>query len=407
MRYTGTLARGIRLPIINNGDPLAEIVADYIANAAKAENFTIGNKDVVGITEAIVAKAQGNYASFDQLGSDVRSKFPTGSVGVVFPILSRNRFVNILKGIVRAMDEVYVLLSYPNDEQGNPIVDVRRIDEINDKLKLLPPGPIAADKFREVSGDFLHPFTGIDYIDLYESTGAKVYFSADPRDILQLTPHVIAADVHTRELTKERLSKAGAKTVFALSDILNKPSQGSGYNPDYGVLGSNIASDESLKLFPRNCNEFVLEVQKQIEARTGIAPEVMIYGDGAIKDPVCGIWELADPVVSPGFTPGLKGQPSEIKMKMIADTQLQGLQGEEQERAIRDIIRQKDEEGKEGKLSADDQLGTTPRRYVDLLGSLCDLMSGSGDKGTPVVLIQGYFDNYADGVKDQLWIAAS
>ena len=404
MRYTGTMARGIRLPIINNGDPLAEIIAEYIANAAKTEKFTIGNRDVVGITEAVVAKAQGNYATFDQLGADIKNKFPGGKVGIVFPILSRNRFLNILKGIVRAADDVYVLLSYPSDEQGNPIVDVRRIDEINDKLKLLPPGPIAADKFREVTGDFIHPFTGIDYIDLYESTGAKVYFSADPRDILQLTPHVIAADVHTRELTKERLSKAGAETVFALSDILSKPSLGSGYNPEYGVLGSNIATEESLKLFPRDCNEFVLKVQKQIEARTGVAPEVMVYGDGAIKDPVCGIWELADPVVSPGFTPGLKGQPSEIKMKMIADTQLQGLQGEEQERAIRDIIRQKAEDGE---LSKDEQLGTTPRRYVDLLGSLCDLISGSGDKGTPVVLVQGYFDNYADGAKDQLWIAAS
>lgn len=404
MRYTGTLARGIRLPIINKGDPLAEIVAEYLANAAKAEKFAISNDDVVGITEAIVAKAQGNYASFDQLGADIKDKFPAGQVGVVFPILSRNRFVNILRGIVRGADDVYVLLSYPNDEVGNPIMDVRRIDEINDKIKQLPPGPIAAAKFREISGDYLHPFTGIDYIDLYESAGAKVYFSADPRDILQLTPHVIAAEIHTRELTKERLQKAGAKTVYALSDILNKPSRGSGYNPDYGVMGSNIATEESLKLFPRECNEFVLEVQRQIKAKTGASPQVMIYGDGAIKDPVCGIWELADPVVSPGFTPGLKGQPSEIKMKMIADTQLQGLEGEEQARAIREIIRQKSEDSE---LSADDQLGTTPRRYVDLLGSLCDLMSGSGDKGTPVVLVQGYFDNYADGVKDQLWIAAS
>ncbi|MCL2617132.1 MAG: coenzyme F420-0:L-glutamate ligase [Defluviitaleaceae bacterium] len=390
MRYTGTQARGIRLPIINSGDPLAAIVADYVANAAKVENFSISDSDIVGITEAVVAKAQGNYATLGQLAADIRRKYPDGKVGVVFPILSRNRFLNILKGIAEGAEEVFVLLSYPSDEVGNPVMDVQQIDEITDRLRALPPGPIPAAKFREIAGDFKHPFTEVDYISLYESVGAKVYFSADPRDILKLTPHALAADIHTRFLTANRLKKAGAATVFTLSDILTQPIDGSGCNAEYGVLGSNIAAEDRLKLFPRECDTFVLEVQKQIHARTGAKPEVMVYGDGAFKDPVCGIWELADPVVSPAFTSRLKGQPYEIKMKMVADTRLVGLSGEEQEKAIKEIIRQKS--GAKGF----DQEGTTPRRFSDLLGSLCDLMSGSGDKGTPVVLIQGYFDSYAD-----------
>lgn len=390
MRYIGTQAKGIRLPIIKNGDPLAKIVADYTIAAAEAEGFSLNNNDIVAVTEAIVAKAQGNYATLDQVASDIRQKYPSGQIGVVFPILSRNRFLNILKSIVLGADEVFVLLSYPSDEVGNPIMDIQQIDEITDHIKSLPAGPIPASKFREITGDFKHPFTDVDYIQLYESVGAKVYFSADPRDILQLTPHVLTADIHTRFLTQKRLKKAGAKTVYALSDILNKPVEGSGFNPDYGLIGSNISTADKLKLFPRECDAFVLDIQKQLEDRAGVKIEVMVYGDGAFKDPVCGIWELADPVVSPGFTQGLIGQPNEIKMKMVADTQLQGLPESEKENALKNIIRQKTSDASVGKE------GTTPRRYSDLLGSLCDLMSGSGDKGTPVVLIQGYFDSFAD-----------
>ena len=389
MRYTGTQARGIRLPIINNGDPLAEIIADYLVKASKAESFTIADKDVVGITEAIVAKAQGNYSTMDQLADDVRQKYPDGQVGVVFPIISRNRFSNILKGIVRGAKEVFVLLSYPADEFGNPVMDINKIDDVLDSFAKLGPGPIPAAKFREIAGEFPLPFTQVNYIDLYESLGAKVHFSTDPRDILKLTPNALAADVHTRHLTKARLKKAGAKTVYTLSDILCESSD-SGFNPDYGVLGSNIATGEKLKLFPRDCDKFALEVQKQIKNRTGASPEVLVYGDGAFKDPLYGIWELADPVVSPGFTPGLEGMPKEIKMKMIAESQLQGMSSEKQSEAIKEIIKQKAD------ATLEAQLGTTPRRYVDLLGSLCDLMAGSGDKGTPVVFIQGYFDSYAD-----------
>jgi len=389
MRYTGTQARGIRLPIINPGDPLAEIVADYIAAASKAEGFSLAARDIVGVTEAIVAKAQGNLASLDQLAADVRQKYPDGKLGVVFPMLSRNRFFNILKGLVRGADETFVLLSYPTDEVGNPIMDMKRIDEIFDALQSIE-SPIPAAKFKEIAGEFLHPFTHIDYIDSYESVGAKVYFSNDPRDILKLTPHVVAADIHTRHLTKNRLKKAGAQTVYALSDLLAKSVDGGGFHPEYGVLGSNISTGEVLKLFPRDCNEFALEVRNQIKKRTGVAPEVLVYGDGAFKDPLHGIWELADPVVSPGYTPGLEGTPKEIKIKMIADTQLKGLSGAEQEQALREAIINKDDS------NLDAQLGTTPRRYVDLVGSLCDLMGGSGDKGTPVILLQGYFDSYAD-----------
>lgn len=390
MRYVGTQARGIRLPIINSGDPLPEIVAEYVSKAAKAEGFSLRENDIVAVTEAVVAKSQGNYADLDQLAADIRQKYPEGQIGVVFPILSRNRFINILKAIVKGSEEVFVLLSYPSDEVGNPIMDIEQLDEINDRLKALPPGPVPMDKFREITGEFKHPFTGTDCASLYQSVGAKVYFSNDPRDILRLTPYVLAADIHTRFLTQKRLKKAKAERVYTLSDILNKSVNGSGFNPEYGVLGSNLASDSRLKLFPRDCDAFVLEVQKQLEIKTGVKPEVMIYGDGAFKDPVCGIWELADPVVSPGYTSGLKGQPNEIKMKLVADTQLQGLTSEEKEKAIKEIIRQKDEN------AGADREGTTPRRYADLVGSLCDLMGGSGDKGTPVMLIQGYFDSYAD-----------
>ena len=390
MRYIGTQARGIRLPIINDGDPLAEIVADYLVKVAEAEDFELRSDDVVGITEAVVAKAQGNYAMLEQLASDVRQKFPDGRIGIVYPILSRNRFFNILKGISMGVKEVSILLSYPSDEVGNPIMDINKLDELNDQLEELPPGPIPAKTFREITGGFMHPFTDVDYITLYESFGAKVYFSNNPRDILRLSPHVLAADIHTRFLTQSRLKKAGAKTVFTLSDLLSESVEGSGFHPEYGVLGSNISTGDRLKLLPRNCDAFVAEVQEQVNILAGVKPEVLVYGDGAFKDPVHGIWELADPAVSFGFTERLGGQPHEIKMKMVVDTHLADLKGDELTKAVKDAILQKSED------IGFDQEGTTPRRYSDLLGSLCDLVSGSGDKGTPVVLIQGYFDSYAD-----------
>ncbi|MCL1997779.1 MAG: coenzyme F420-0:L-glutamate ligase [Turicibacter sp.] len=392
MRYVGTKATGIRLPIINSGDDLPAIITDYIVKSG----VVLNESDVVGITEAIVAKSQGNYATVTQLATDIRQKYPNGQVGIVFPILSRNRFLNILKGVASGADEVCVLLSYPSDEVGNPIMDVNRLDEINDRLTT-EEKPVSSAKFREIAGEFLHPFTNTDYIELYESvktaSGAnvKVFFSNDPRDILKITPHALVADIHSRFLTQGRLKKAGAKTTFTLSDILAESVDGSGFNPDYGILGSNIATEDRLKLFPKNCNAFVEAVQEKIRQKLGVAPHVMIYGDGGFKDPVCGIWELADPVVSPGFTSGLAGQPHEIKIKMIADTHLSGMSSAEQQRGIKEIIRQKSPE-----QIGFNQEGTTPRRYTDLLGSLCDLMGGSGDKGTPIILVQGYFDNYAD-----------
>jgi len=390
MRYVGTQARGIRLPIIKTGDPLAQIVAEHVTKASYAEGFSINEKDVVAVTEAVVAKAQSNYATLDQLAADIKNKFPEGKIGLVFPIVSRNRFLNLLNAVVKGADEVFVLLSYPSDEVGNPVMDIERLDEINDALDALPKGPIAAAKFKEIAGEFKHPFTEVDYISLYESAGAKVYFSNDPRDILKLTPYVLAADIHTRALTQKRLLKAGAKKVLTLSDLLTEPVDGSGYNPDYGVLGSNISTGDRLKLFPRDCDKFINDLRDEIDKSIGIRPEVMVYGDGAFKDPVCGIWELADPVVSPAFTPGLLGKPDEIKIKMVADTHLGGIEGEAQVEAMKDFIRNKAD------ANAFDKEGTTPRFYTDLLGSLSDLISGSGDKGTPVVLIQGYFDNYAD-----------
>lgn len=388
MRYIGTQAMGIRLPIISQGDPLADIVAASVYQAVKADNIRLRGDDVVAVTEAIVAKAQGNYASLDQVAEDIRQKFPGGEVGVVFPIMSRNRFFNILKGIARGADKVYVLLSYPSDEMGNPLIDMNRRDEIIDKL---PARPVSAAAFKECAGDVRHPFTGVDYLDLYESIGdhVRVYLSDDPRDILKLTPHVLAADVHTRFITRNRLVKAGAETAYTLSDILSSSVNGSGFNADYGLLGSNLATEDNLKLFPRDCDTFIQSLQKKLSTLTGVKPEVMVYGDGAFKDPARGIWELADPVVSPAYTDRLGGLPNEIKIKMVADQVLTGMDSEAKTRAIRKMIRDKtgDNPYREG---------TTPRKYADLLGSLCDLISGSGDKGTPVVLVQGYFDNYAE-----------
>jgi hypothetical protein len=390
MRLTGTIAAGIRLPIISPGDNLAEIVADSVIKAAEAENITIKSTDVIGITEAVAAKAENNFASIADIAADVREKTGGGSVGVVYPILSRNRFLNILKGIAAGAERVYVLLSYPHDEVGNPIMNPDAWDEVSDKLDNQM---VTGRAFREITGAYSHPFTGMDYISLYENAGDNihVYISNDPRDILKFTGCVIAAEIHHRFRTQGRLLKAGAERVFTLSDILNKPVNGraSGFNTLYGVLGSNLTGDDRLKLFPDQSGALVARVRDIFKERIGCMPEVLVYGDGAFKDPVCGIWELADPVVSPGYSERLGGQPSEMKLKFIADQVGKDLTGEEKQRAVADMIRNYD-----GNALYSE--GTTPRKYADLLGSLCDLVSGSGDKGTPVVWLRGYFDNYSD-----------
>ena len=388
-RLLGTQAHGIRLPIISRGDDLAEIVAASVAEAVSAEGFTLKNSDVIGVTEAIVAKSQGNFASLDDIGADIRSKFPGGTVGLVFPILSRNRFLNILKGLARGADKVYVLLSFPQDEVGNPVMDLNQLDDLEEELKNTP---ISGSDFKKLTADYVHPFTDVNYIDLYESVGenVEVFLSNDPRDILKLTPHVLVGEIHSRNRTKARLEKAGAATVYTLSDILSAPVNGSGFNPDHGVLGSNLDTHESLKLFPRDCDVFVKSVRAKIAERTGVEPEILVYGDGAFKDPICGIWELADPVVSPAYTERLGGQPREIKLKYVSENVFGNLSGEEKQKAVTEMIKAKH------RGEAQYAEGTTPRKFSDLLGSLCDLMSGSGDKGTPVILIQGYFDDYSD-----------
>jgi F420-0:gamma-glutamyl ligase len=389
MRHIGTQAFGIRLPIISQGDDLAGIIADALHKAMQAQSLSLHPADVVGVTEAILAKSQGNFASIDDVAEDIRRKFPSGEVGLVFPICSRNRFVNILKGISRGAKKVHVLLQYPHDEVGNPIMNMEDVDRIFDTGKNF----FSAAEFRAVRGKYDHPFTGIDYIALYESAGdnVDVHLSNDPRRILQLTKDVLIGEIHTRDLTKRRLIQAGARTVFTLSDVLAKPVNDSGYNPDYGILGSNLSTTETLKLFPRDCESFVAHVRDTIAQQCGVAPEVLIYGDGAFKDPQAGIWELADPVVSPGYTDGLMGRPTEIKIKYVAENVFKGMNSEEKTVAVTEMIREKHRD-KSKHIASE---GTTPRNYVDLLGSLCDLISGSGDKGTPVVLIQGYFDDYS------------
>ena len=389
MRRIGTQAFGIRLPIISQGDDLAAIVAESLYSAMQPLGLTLRPTDVVGVTEALLAKAQGNYASIDAVAQDIRRKFPEGEVGLVFPICSRNRFLNILKGIARGVKKVYLLLQYPNDEVGNPIMRAENVDALFDGGKNF----FSAEEFRKRTGEFVHPFTGVDYISLYReaSDNIEVFISNDPRRILELTGYVLVGEVHSRMRTRERLLQAGAKSVYTLSDILSEPVDGSGYNPDYGILGSNLSTNEELKLFPRDCARFVALVQEKIAARCGVAPEVLVYGDGAFKDPHAGIWELADPVVSPGYTAGLNGRPNEIKIKYVAENILKDMPSEEKAEAVKKMIREKNESSATRCASE----GTTPRNYVDLLGSLCDLISGSGDKGTPVVLIQGYFDDYS------------
>jgi F420-0:gamma-glutamyl ligase len=393
-RCVGTVARGIRTPIIREGDDIVEIAVDSLLAAAASEGFAIRDRDVVGITESLVARAQGNYATVDAIAADLRAKFGGNSLGIVFPILSRNRYAILLKGMARSTRHVILQLSYPSDEVGNQLMDPDLLDEhgVNPWTDHL-----TEERFRELFGGSVHPFTGIDYIAYYraiveaEGAACTILFSNHPQTILAHTRQVLACDIHTRARTKRLLLEAGAKTVHGLDNILASPIDGSGHNPDYGLLGSNKATEETVKLFPRDCQSVVDRIQRGIKERTEKTIEVMVYGDGAFKDPVGKIWELADPVVSPAYTPGLEGTPNEVKIKYLADNHFAGLNGEALREAVAGHIR-----GKQGDLTGVmEAQGTTPRRLTDLIGSLCDLTSGSGDKGTPLVHIQGYFDTFA------------
>ncbi|HCO28246.1 MAG TPA: F420-0--gamma-glutamyl ligase [Lachnospiraceae bacterium] len=395
-RMVGTVSRGVRAPIIREGDNLVQIVVDSVLNAAKSENFEVRDRDVVAITEAIVARAQGNYAHVDQIAKDVESKFGDDTVGIIFPILSRNRFSICLKGIARGCKKVVLMLSYPSDEVGNHLIDLDIMDEkgVNPWSDVL-----TEERYRELFGYEKHVFTGVDYVDYYKSliqeAGAEVeiIFANNPKAILNYTKSVLTCDIHTRVRTKRILRDNGAEKVYGIDEILTASVDGSGYNDKYGLLGSNKATEETVKLFPINCEAFVEAVQKEMIEKTGKQVEVMVYGDGAFKDPVGKIWELADPVVSPAYTKGLDGTPNEVKLKYLADNDFAGLEGEELKEAIKGYIKEKDENATSlvGQMVTQ---GTTPRRLTDLIGSLADLTSGSGDKGTPIIYIQGYFDNY-------------
>lgn len=394
-RLVGTISRGVRAPIIREGDDIASIVVDSVIAAAKSEGFELRDKDVVGITEAVVARAQGNYATIDDIAYDVKQKFPEGTIGVIFPILSRNRFAICLKGIAKGAKKIILMLSYPSDEVGNHLVSLDQLDEkgVNPWSDVL-----TEEQYRELFGYQKHHFTGVDYVEYYhnliEEMGAEaqIVFANDARSILKFTDHVLCCDIHSRQRSKRLLKAAGAKTVYGLDDILTSSINESGYNKDYGLLGSNKATEEKIKLFPRDGQEIVLKIQQMLKEQTNKHIEVMVYGDGAFKDPVGKIWELADPVVSPFFTDGLVGQPNEIKLKYLADNDYAHLQGQELKDAISQSIKNKDNNLK-GSMASQ---GTTPRQLTDLIGSLCDLTSGSGDKGTPIILIQGYFDNYTN-----------
>ena len=395
MRRVGTVSCGIRCPIIREGDDLAAIVADSVLAAAESEGFAMRDRDVISITESIVARAQGNYASVDDIATDVKNKLGGGTVGVLFPILSRNRFAICLRGIAKGASKIVLQLSYPSDEVGNSLatydlIDAAGINPYTDVLSL--------ERYREVFGVQKLEFTGVDYVEYYgnliQEMGAEVeiIFANQPKAILDYTDTVLTCDIHTRVRTKRLLKEAGAKTVYGLDEILNAPVNGSGCNEKYGLLGSNKSTEDKVKLFPRECQGLVLDIQKKIFDATGKHVEVMVYGDGAFKDPQGKIWELADPVVSPAFTDGLVGTPNELKLKYLADNDFKDLSGEELKKAISESIKAKDGNLK-GNMAAQ---GTTPRQLTDLIGSLCDLTSGSGDKGTPVVLVQGYFDNYTN-----------
>lgn len=394
-RTVGTVVRGIRTPIIKDGDDLKQIVIDSVLNASKEENFKFNDRDIIAITEAVLGISTGNYATIDDIATDVKNKFNGNHIGIVFPILSRNRFAVCLRAFARAMDKITMLLSYPSDEVGNDILDKEKLE----KSGINPYSDVISEKeYTEKFGDFKHIFTGVNMVDFYrdvansENCEIEFVFSNQPEEILKYTDEVLACDIHTRTKTKEKLKRACGKTVLGMDDILTTSINGSGYNSKYGLLGSNRATEEKVKLFPEAGEELVYGIQDELKKITGKTIEVMIYGDGAFKDPVGKIWELADPVVSPFYTKGLEGSPNELKLKYLSDNKYSNLKGEELQAAIRKEIEEKDKNLK-GKIETQ---GTTPRRYTDLIGSLCDLTSGSGDKGTPVVFIQGYFDNYAN-----------
>ena len=395
-RLVGTVSRGVRAPIIRQGDDLVKIVVDSVLNASKSENFEVRDKDVIAVTEAVVARAQGNYAHVDNIAKDVKDKFGDDTVGVIFPILSRNRFAICLKGIAKGCRKVVLMLSYPSDEVGNHLIS---IDELDDKGINPWSDVLTEEKYRELFGYNKHTFTGVDYVDYYKNLikdcGAEVeiVFANNPKTILNYTTSILTCDIHTRQRTKRILRQNGAKKVYSLDDIMTASVDGSGYNDQYGLLGSNKATEETVKLFPINCDEVVNKIQGNIKEITGKDVEVMVYGDGAFKDPVGKIWELADPVVSPAYTKGLEGTPNEVKLKYLADNDFADLSGDELKEAISKYIVEKDNKSDDltGNMVS---LGTTPRRLTDLIGSLADLTSGSGDKGTPIIYIQGYFDNY-------------
>ena len=394
-RLVGTVSRGIRCPIIREGDDLAQIITDSVINAAESDGFSFHDRDVISMTESIVARSQGNYCTVNDIATDVKNKFGNETVGVIFPILSRNRFAICLKGIAMGVKKIVLMLSYPSDEVGNELVSLDKIDEagINPYSDVL-----TLEKYRELFGYVKHEFTGVDYVEYYadiikeEGCDVEIIFANQAKAILDYTKNVINCDIHTRARTKRILKAAGAEKVYGLDDIMTAPINGSGCNEKYGLLGSNKATEGQVKLFPRDCQQLVEDVQKIMKDRTGKNVEVMVYGDGAFKDPKGKIWELADPVVSPAFTKGLVGTPNELKLKYLADNDFADLKGDELKAAISKSIKEKDA-NLVGKMASE---GTTPRQLTDLIGSLCDLTSGSGDKGTPVVLVQGYFDNYTN-----------
>lgn len=395
-RRTGTISRGIRAPIIREGDDLAKIVTDCIYDAATAEHFVLRPRDIVGVTEAVVARAQGNYATVDQIAEDVRRKFGDHAhLGVLFPILSRNRFAMLLRGIARGAEKIYLQLSYPTDEVGNALISMEQLEQSG-----LDPwrDVLSFNAWMERFGKIKHPFTGVDYVSYYadiirgEGTEAELFFANDPCYILEKTDEVLSCDIHSRERTKIRLRQAGGRVVHGLEDILRESVDGSGWNEKYGLLGSNKATEERVKLFPRDCQHFVYDVQARIKVAMDTDVEVLVFGDGAFRDPVGKIWELADPVVSPAYTKGLMGTPNELKLKYLADDKFGDLSGNELQFALREYLKTKGG----GLVGEMESQGTTPRQISDIIGSLCDLTTGSGDKGTPIVLIQGYFDTYAD-----------
>ncbi|CBZ02529.1 F420-0--gamma-glutamyl ligase [Clostridium botulinum] len=392
-RVVGTVVRGLRCPIINEGDCIEDIVVDSVLKASEVEGFEINDKDVVTVTESVVARAQGNYATIDQIAKDVKSKFGDDTIGVIFPILSRNRFAICLRGIAKGAKKIVLMLSYPSDEVGNHLVDIDMLDEKG----INPWSDVLTEKqFRDCFGEVKHTFTGVDYVEYYKSlieeygVECEVIFSNNPKTILTYTKNVLTCDIHTRFRTKKILKNNGGEKIYSLDNILSSSVDGGGFNENYGLLGSNKSTEDTVKLFPRNCKPVVDNIQAKLKEKTGKNVEVMIYGDGAFKDPVGKIWELADPVVSPAYTKGLEGTPNEVKLKYLADNDFAHLKGDELKKAISEYIKNK-EDDLVGSMASQ---GTTPRRLTDLIGSLSDLTSGSGDKGTPIIFIQGYFDNY-------------